>query len=476
MDLLKSIVCMTENSEFIARCNFDEPKDVSGPIQITFIECDTISNHLFTSGTCRQVDSDWEFRMPLEEATRRRLIRLTALTNGSGSPIEVRQPQLFLEPATPGAWEQGDTAESELARIESEREARYQLTLKADDVTTGDPVFSSVTLVDGILLTANLRVPGINALRLEESSLGSDGVEVLNSVLPQLGFTSAIAPQAWMSDMRRRRPAIVLHMPSVQATDVQSASDVTRKAAHQLLDLLALKRGSRGRIVGGALGLPDPSTGKIAFSGSWIEGGGYEGNLMGGFVSGEDPAGLFSDWQHMATDPRIQLWLSLYADALSENRWDYRLFRCFNLIEGIAKEVLPRNLRVVDSGGNPILKGDGKPYTVGQAQGAAYELIKKIAHSTNQNLSNFVSHVPTGPASNLWDEVGIWTSVRNSVAHKGSWALPHGTTPDAKHLKVQAEILRRGDGANIAIGAWVVVRSVRTAVESVIRAGFRQMI
>ncbi|MFB7757265.1 hypothetical protein ACFC18_48080 [Streptomyces sp. NPDC056121] len=356
-----------------------------------------------------------------------------------GQEIQISEPLIFLEPETGSEWASGEPARSELAKTEAARKARYSITLEAGDAKTTDQIFSSVILADGLLITSQLRVPGISVLKLTDSTLGSDGATVLNSVLGQLGFEAVISPDAWLTDMRRRRPAVVIHMPSIQAPSASAAATESRKIAHQLLDLLALNRGSRGRIIGGVIGTPVAATSRVQFAGSWIEGGEYRGNLIGGFISGEDPQALLSQWSAASRDPRLRLWLALYSDALIDERWEYQLFRCFNLLEGVGKEKLPSNAPIIGADGNPKLLVDGQPYTTRHAQGKVFELIRLVASATSQAESNFAQG-----GADLWDEVGVWTAVRNSVAHRGSWSLPEGQTPGAKHAQIEESIKARG--------------------------------
>jgi hypothetical protein len=64
----------------------------------------------------------------------------------------------------------------------------------------------------------------------------------------------------------------------------------------------------------------------------WIEHSGYSGNLIGGVIAGEDVHQLQTSWSGLQANPRAQLWVSLYADAVRDPRWDYQSFRCFNLL------------------------------------------------------------------------------------------------------------------------------------------------
>ncbi|MEU4259910.1 hypothetical protein AB0B42_21385 [Streptomyces fradiae] len=465
----------TREATLVVTCSIDDESNASAPISITLVEHDDVAVNFFANGAGSKVGSSWELRIPLERSDRRRIIQLVKVLDGSGREVEISEPLIFLEPESGGEWPSGEYARSELSGTVAARNRRYSITLQVEDSKATDQIFSSVVLVDGLLITSQLRVPGVSVLKLTDSTLGSDGVAVLNAALEQLGFKSVISPDAWLAEMRRRRPAVVLHMPSIQAANASVAAAESRKIAHQLLDLLALNRGSRGRIIGGAIGTSVGEAGGVQFLGSWIEGPEYQGNLIGGFISGEDPHALLGQWSAVRRDPRLRLWLSLYSDALMDERWEYQLFRCFNLLEGIGKEKLPSNAAIIGTDGNPKLQENGNPYTTRHAQGKVFELVRLVASTTSQAVSNF-AFGGAGVGSDLWDEVGVWTAVRNSVAHRGGWSLPDGATADAKHIQIEESIAARGHDRTMGSGVWALVRSIRSATEATIRAGLVQKI
>ncbi|MFJ4874602.1 hypothetical protein ACIP93_05250 [Streptomyces sp. NPDC088745] len=476
MARLVSATVSTSETSLVVTCSLDTEEGLLVPIQMTLLGHDDVAVNFFANGACSKIGSSWELRVSLESGDRRRIVQIAKIVDGSGQDIAISEPLIFLKPESGNEWHAGDRARRELSEIEAARRQRYAVTLQADDAKATDQIFSSVILADDLLITSQLRIPGISVLKLTDSTLGSDGASVLNSVLGQLGFTAFVSSEAWLSEMRNRRPAVVLHMPSVQAPDAGTAAMASRKAAHQLLDLLALNRGSRGRIIGGVIGTPTSApSGGMKFSGSWIEGGGYQGNLLGGFIAGEDPHSLLSQWDAVSQDPRLRLWLSLYSDAIMDERWEYQLFRCFNLLEGIGKEKLPSNAAIVGSDGIPKLMANGQKYTTKQAQGKVFELLRLIASMTNQAESNFALR-GTGGSGDLWDEIGVWTAVRNSVAHRGSWSLPEGKTPDAKHAQIEQGIKARGHDQTMASGVDALVRSIRNAAEATISAGLRKLI
>jgi hypothetical protein len=150
----------------------------------------------------------------------------------------------------------------------------------------------------------------------------------------------------------------------------------------------------------------------------------------------------------------------MYADALADSRQDYRFFRTFNLLEAIATEVIPRGQVVVNAQGNQLLKSDGKPYTTNEVRGNVFELLKHVARVSGTQLSSFATNtrVPdparvntlVSVAGDLWDELDVWAKIRHAVAHRGTWRLPSGETPNAPRKKLEGRIerLTSGSGGN----------------------------
>jgi hypothetical protein len=472
---LTNCTLRTENNHLIATFVVI-PEDALEPLTATFIEHDDFGVHFFASGSCLKHGQEWEFEIALERSDRRRLLQLAKLIDTNGNSVSTGEFKLFLEPFNQtGDWETGPQAEARLAEINTSRETRYTKTLKPKGAGPADPVFSTVTLIENLLLTATTKLPGVQVMPINHSTLGSDSVDVLNAALTQLGFTSKVEPNAWLAEMRRKRPAAVVYIPRIQAPNAEAACEETRSAVFRLLDLMTLKRGAKPEILGGAIESRDATSGQVSFAGSWIETAGYTGNLLGGFISGEDPHTLFDHWGAIEQNPRLRLWLSLYADAVADSRWEYRLFRCFNLLEGIGKEELPSNAAVTDSKGDPILQPNNQPYTTSHARGKVYEITKKVALASNQSLQNFAHRANSSPGT-LWDEVGIWVKVRNAVAHRGGWSLPDGTAPDNEHSATEQAIKDHGHDGSMESGTWMLVSNIRNATEATLLAGLKKLI
>ncbi|WP_148282393.1 hypothetical protein [Corallococcus coralloides] len=422
---------------------------------------------------CERKADTWVGRLQIGSGSgQARLLELANIVDPAGVPVSMPAAHLFLERPGNAAWTTGADAEAEKVRLAAKRDAYFNAPIVGAAATGADPTFSIVLLADNLRLTKIQRIPGIQVIPLASSTVGIDVAHVLNDVMRQLRFGSGINLDKWMESMQDRRPAAIVHAPRVQAADHSIAVKACLQSVHPLLDLLALRRGDSPRLLGGVAATADRN-GVMQCMAYWVAGAGYAGNVLGGMTSGEDPHTLVRYWNALSKDPRTKLWLALYADAIADDRWDYRLFRCFNLLEGIATEIVPDNVVIRDGTGKPRLMPDKKPYTTRHARGKVYELLRGVAAKGQEAESNFTAPLQDGSSAELWDEVEIWVAVRNSVAHRGSWELPTGERPTAAHSSTEAQIIRRSQDNTLSEGIWSVVHALRTAVESTIRAALR---
>lgn len=157
----------------------------------------------------------------------------------------------------------------------------------------------------------------------------------------------------------------------------------------------------------------------------------------------------------MQADPRVSLWLSQVNDARAERRWEYRVLRYFNLLEGMSKGSLGVKAAVLDARGQQLFQSNGQPYTTKEARGAVYMVIAGLCRFRGDiNEDGFCSHTP------LWELCQHWTTVRNQVAHAGAWD---------SDFKVSGT-------ANVEVFLNVAPRERRTDLESVLAECVRMVI
>ncbi len=170
-------------------------------------------------------------------------------------------------------------------------------------------------------------------------------------MLLQRRFRQRLPRRPWLEHVQSARPAVLIecHVRADTATDAKTfGSEVIKR----LLDMMTLRRDAAARLIAGIVASPNES-GRLEIREVWIEHTGYHGNLLGGVIAGEDVHQLQESWNGLQANPRAQLWVSLYADAVRDPRWDYQFFRCFNLLEAIADTAVQPGVVIMDEAGNP---------------------------------------------------------------------------------------------------------------------------
>lgn len=300
-----------------------------------------------------------------------------------------------------------------------------------DPRVPGSNEFRIIMFIERLLLTHPLRVPGLQMTLLIESwqpvqkSFGfgaSDELEVINMVLRDWNWTSpqqTVEPSSWRESNSRNRPVVLMHIPRIFATSPNHALWLAHNKRDRLLELLAFRRNALGVPFATAIQQLDSTTRQYTDLRVYPEVEQYRGNLMGGFLSGEDQSGLMADYKIMQSEPFLSFVLYLHAEAQAEKDLDFAYFRYWNLLETVASEHIEPGTPVTNFDGKQILKGDGKPFDTGGARGRVYELVKRGMQEHGQSEE---THQEAHDLSlSLWNAVHVWYGFRNATAHHGGF-------------------------------------------------------
>ncbi|WP_406081276.1 hypothetical protein [Micromonospora sp. NBC_00858] len=443
------------------------PATESHDLNVTLVSHEEIASEFFANLNCKHQGEFWLGKFRPEPTNSRRILEVTSVRHASQS-LPIRCEALFVEPESPGEWINGDGAYEQLDDVKERRRQLFEVPIKTEGAAEDCPSFRVVMLVDNLLLTRPQLVPGIQVLPISGPLVSASNIAALNSILGSFGFDQSWDPNRLPPHIAQQRPTAALVAPHVLAPTGEEAQRKCVGLARRLLDLFALRRGDTPRLLLGAIGRNHD--GSVLLEGLWLEGAGYKGNLAGGFISGEDQHGLLAQWNMLDTNPRIRLWISLYADALADPRWDYRALRCFNLLEGIASEILPQAAQVLDPSGAPFPQPNGRPYTTTHARGKIYQLVCMVTDAMNEATGSHVPNAHASTAPSLWEWIGMWVSIRNEVAHTGSWDIPDGQTASAKHEAIKREIESIGGEHGFAGGVEVILGVMMRTVDSTLIA------
>ncbi len=342
--------------------------------------------------------------------------------------------------------------------LRRDRVAFFTSPLFAPSATNRAQPFQAVALIEGLLLTQNTRVPGIEIYALKQA-LGSE-----QATLSYLsGLTSAMLGFILSTDAHGDRglPCVALKFSDVRADTVETVLAFVHELAIRMTDILGFNRRARPQVI--ALAVLD--SGEPGSVRCWLDPARsqYTGNLAGGFTAGESTRDLLRQWSHMETDARVSLWLSQINDARAERRWEYRVLRYFNLLEGMAKGSLGTVTDVRDAQGQQLLQSNRKPYTTKQARGAVYMVIAGLCRFRGDlSEDGFCAHTP------LWELCQHWTTVRNQVAHAGAWNsnFKVGGTDNVEDFLDVAPLQRQADLES------VLAECVRLVVDGVMFRGY----
>jgi hypothetical protein len=194
---------------------------------------------------------------------------------------------------------------------------------------------------------------------------------------------------------------------------MEAAAALAWVARDELIAVLGLNRGARGRPVGTVV---EQRQGDDSIRHRvYVEDARYGGNLVGGFVSGEDQAGLLTQQVAMSADPLLRLCVDLYSEALADPSPDARYLRMWSVLETLSGSRLEN--------GQEVQRLDGtawpdQPGTTSSAAPRVYQLIADHLRARGVDESSFVA-----PAPDLYQAVRAWYARRNATGHYGRFIL-----------------------------------------------------
>jgi hypothetical protein len=327
-------------------------------------------------------------------------------------------------------------------------------------------------LLEGLRLEAELQLPPLtlSPIPIEHGYVGRDGREIFNACLDQAGFVTRIGRPAWAVQFAPRRRLAHLTLPALEVGEVSASARSIAAAVRQVADLLSLSHGGSPQVLAGVTEISDGpgrawrTLSIMAGSGAW------PGSILARLAADDVPVDeldIEALWRRGNADARNTLWLSLYRGAVSEVRWDVRMFRLCSVLETIAREVIKDPPTLRDQSGAELLGHDGRPASASTARGVIYLLIRRSLEALELPSSLLLAH----PTRDLWKEVGTWLDVRNAVAHEGHWPRPPAPSRSrsAQTRAVEAfDLAARGGGLDA--GYLRYADCVHAGVEAVMRA------
>lgn len=296
-------------------------------------------------------------------------------------------------------------------QIEERRRIELSKPLGSEPGSPNSREFRVLAFIERCLVTRPLRLEGCEIVPIGRGNGSMDEANLINRVLLEMGWPASMDPVAWAERTAKERPVLVIQYPRIFAESKEHAVGVAISLRDKVLDLLALHRGARGSPI--ALFVAEAGTDDLA---AVSEQATYTGNLLGGFLSGENPAELMAHARVASSDNLLSLFLSLHKDALSEREPDFAYLRYWGLLEVMASARVSTGIAVTDFTGAALFEGPDTA-TTSRARGRIYELIK-TRFQTAQLSENFLGPDPLG---NLWAMTGVWFGYRNAAGHYGGF-------------------------------------------------------
>ena len=260
-------------------------------------------------------------------------------------------------------------------------------------------------------LTIRMRLGRYEVIPFEGISC-NDEISLIKSLLAENNLKLGINDDEILNKCKSEQPSFIIHFPKVCADSLNDAASKIKERSQLICDLLAVQRGARPSIIGMVL---------ISLNNneSWfgLNMQSYGGNLLGGFLSGEDPQFLEYSIQKSENNEKIQLYFSLYNEANKEDRIEFKYFRLWNILETIARSKNYIGQDLLDWQGNIVKNTRGVNRKIqNDAKELVFELIREVFTSSSMSNSTFAMGLNQG----LIDEmIPIWYRHRNCVVHGG---------------------------------------------------------
>jgi hypothetical protein len=235
----------------------------------------------------------------------------------------------------------------------------------------------------------------------------TDELALLQDYLVQHGFEPLKGADQLSETMKSEQPTAVVRFPALTATSPGECITAAVQNAEVLSEILALQRLSYGAVIGAIL--IDSAAGRYWW---WVKKPIYTGNLLGGFLAGEQTALTRERFAKVRKNDSLRLYMKLYRDAVEEQNVEMAYYRYWSVLELIARTKGLCRSQKLDRDGTPMVNRSGAPrYVTDQAEALVTELLRRVHVARNVSPALGLGH--------LFDLVPIWYRHRNCIAHGG---------------------------------------------------------
>lgn len=312
-------------------------------------------------------------------------------------------------PVTPVATSEGASARSD--QIRQAQEERYRSGI-GDASAPGSLRHRTLIAIEQLLTTRSLRLPSVNIYPIAERPEALEHLQFVNRLLSELGWATQVPADRWRQHVAGSRPRTAIVCDPIWAQNMDEADRIALQIRTDVLAILGLNRGSRGRVIA-MVNEQLRSDGTVNHR-IRDELGAYQGNLLGGLISGEDQHALLAQFLAVESDPLLRLCVDLYSEAIADSSFDARYFRLWSILETLSTARVSTGELVL------LLDGSlwpGEDNTTDRVAPRAYQFI------ANHLVERIDERSFVAPASDLYEAIRAWYARRNATAHYGRFIV-----------------------------------------------------
>jgi hypothetical protein len=357
------------------------------------------------------------------------------------------------------------------ARSAQELRVEYQTILASRQeeirrgMGNGPQTFTAVVFVKNCLVTRSISL-GPYSISPRRGISANDELEAVQEYVVERGGQRLSLDEEWERTARIGQPCGAVHFPVLRAESREEALANALREADLLLALLSLHRGGYGSIFSALI--QDHSSGEVRL---WFQHEQYTGNLLGGFISGEDPEDIFQHMSFLRKSPTTQLYVALLREAMRERDPEFKCFRLWSILETIARSKGYTGRVKRDWSGAVVknLRGQDRRIEERDAEGHVIELLRQVLSRKGLNENSFASDIEQGTLS---QQVPLWYRRRNCLAHGDDDCLCRN--PDRAVAKDKFVNCRRARDEMVRAGHDMYLPSLQSVVEAAIYAELDQ--
>lgn len=302
----------------------------------------------------------------------------------------------------------GDVADVH-ARLLREQQATYSRTIGEPSANDARE-HRALCVVEGLLISSELRLPGITIRPLGRALNAEEERAVVNEVVRQMGWATHLRREDWGPYAESRRPLALMIFHEVYASTYERAADLVREERARVLALLALNRQAQGRSICLVLEQRLDNGGVLS---RWVpESRAYVGNLIGGSLAGESQHLLYREWQALNADPLLEFCCNLFGETLAHETMDAQYLRFWSILEFLSGGRVQAGKPVTLRNGDPWPDSDHN--TTSYAKPRVYHYLAQNFDKTKRDEASFCQ-----PARDLYEAVQVWYARRNATGHYG---------------------------------------------------------